>query len=206
MLAHPVSSASGSGPDSLAGPDDLAARPLQIDDEVDGLADHRPHFFGEPTVVGAQHVMPDAGCDVGAEVAVAVGILDRRRCAAGSATIRRPAGWSCTSRTPRVRAPPARRPSAPSRSRRDPTDRCGRLRTTEWRRRTPGCSQSISPSACTVQASGHRARRERQVPAPDTSGFWKYNATLLPISGLSSDSAVRVSHGRLTMSQTNSLW
>src|SRR4029079_8596195 len=63
-------------PGFASGPDDLAARPLEIDDEVDGLADHGPHVFGEPTVIGAQHVMPDTGRDVGAEVAVAVGILD----------------------------------------------------------------------------------------------------------------------------------
>ena len=32
--------------------------------------------LGEPAVTGDQHVMPDAGGDVGAEVAVAVGVLD----------------------------------------------------------------------------------------------------------------------------------
>ena len=39
-----------------------------------------------------------------------------------------------------------------------------------------------------------------------TTGFRKYSATLLPISGFSSDSAVRVSHGRYIMSHTSNLW
>ena len=38
-----------------------------------------------------------------------------------------------------------------------------------------------------------------------TAGFSKYSATLLPISGFSTASAVRVSHGRLIMSHTSSL-
>ena len=42
--------------------------------------------------------------------------------------------------------------------------------------------------------------------ATGTIGFLKYSATLLPISGFSSDSAVRVIHGCSTMSHTSSLW
>ena len=75
MLAHPVSSASGREPEGF-GPGDFAARRLQVEHEVDGLADHRPHLLGEPPVVGDQDVVPDPGGDVGAEVAVAVGVLD----------------------------------------------------------------------------------------------------------------------------------
>ena len=49
----------------------------------------------------------------------------------------------------------------------------------------------------TPHRSGHRLRK--------SAGFRKYSATLLPISGFSSDSAVRVSHGRDIMSHTSSL-
>ena len=75
MLAHPVSSASGSGPEALRA---QAISPLavQVDHEVDGLGDDRPHVLGEPPIAGDQHVVPDAGRDVGTEVAVAVGVLD----------------------------------------------------------------------------------------------------------------------------------
>ena len=57
-------------------PSDLAARPLQVEHEVDGLAHGRPHRLDEPAVAGDQHVVPDAGGQVGAEVAVAVAVLD----------------------------------------------------------------------------------------------------------------------------------
>ena len=76
MLAHPVSSASGSGPDELLAQAISPLTSLQVHHEVDGLGDDGPHHLGEPAVTGDQHVMPDARGDVGAEVAVAVGVFD----------------------------------------------------------------------------------------------------------------------------------
>ncbi len=60
-------------------PSDLAVADLHVDDEVDGLAHHRPHLGGKRVVTGDQHVMPHPGGDVGAKVAVAVGVFDDAR-------------------------------------------------------------------------------------------------------------------------------
>ena len=196
----------GFGSGVASGPGDLAARQLQIEHEVDGLGDDRPHVLGEPSIAGDQHVVPDTGRDVGAEVAVAVGVLDDAVAQLDRPRAVGPLGRPAPLERGACGFQQTRPRSAPSRSRRGPTGRCGRRRTTEWRPRTPVWRRSTARSGGTAPGSGRQARPERQDAATDTAGFWKYSATLLPISGFSSDSAVRVSHGRLTMSHTSSLW
>lgn len=62
------------------------------------------------------------------------------------------------------------------------------------------------PSGLAALLRRQDAGHSWDVTAQDqTAGFSKYIATLLPISGFSTDSAVRVSHGRLIMSHTSSL-
>ena len=205
MLAQPVSSASGSRPDGLLAqeispPDSCMPSTKSMAFVTTGhiVSANRP-------IAGDQHVVPDTGRDVGAEVAVAVGVLDD-----AVADLDRPGAVR-----PLHRAAPlergargleqARPWSAPSRSRRGPRGRCGRRRTTESRPRTPVWRRSTERSGGTAPASGRRAHPERQETATGTTGFVKYIATLLPISGFSADSAVRVSHGRLIMSHTSNL-
>src|SRR5271170_2826812 len=62
-----------------ARPTNFAALELQIQDEVDCGAHRRPHRGREGAVTGDQYVVPDTHRDVGAEVAVAVGVLDDPR-------------------------------------------------------------------------------------------------------------------------------
>ncbi|PQM48371.1 hypothetical protein C1Y40_01411 [Mycobacterium talmoniae] len=57
-------------------PTDFAAGQLQLEHELDRREHRRPHAGGKPAVAGDQHVMPHPGGDVGAEVAVAVGVFD----------------------------------------------------------------------------------------------------------------------------------
>ena len=57
-------------------PIDLAGSGLKIQHKVDRAAHGGPHPFGEVVVAGDQHVVPHSGGDVGAEVAIGVGILD----------------------------------------------------------------------------------------------------------------------------------
>ncbi len=59
-----------------SGPGDFTTLELQVHHEVDRLGDDGPHGFGEAPVAGDQDVVPDPGGDVGAEVAVAVGVFD----------------------------------------------------------------------------------------------------------------------------------
>ncbi len=54
----------------VAAPDNLAARRLQADGELDGGADHWPHPRGEILIAGHQQFMPDADCAVGRVVAL----------------------------------------------------------------------------------------------------------------------------------------
>src|SRR6185312_12152920 len=75
-----------------------------------------------------------------------------------------------------------------------------------WRPMTLVSRRSTARSGGTVPASARPAHREHQETATGPTGFLKYSATLLPITGFSSDSAVRVSHGCSTMSHTSSLW
>ncbi len=60
----------------VTGPDDLAARPLELEHEVDRPLDDRPHRLHEAFVAGQQEVMPHAGGHVGAHVGVELVLLD----------------------------------------------------------------------------------------------------------------------------------
>src|ERR1700722_3200593 len=60
-------------------PTNFAALELQLQDEVDCGAHRRPHRGRKGAVTGDQYVVPDIYCDVGAEVGVAVGVLDDTR-------------------------------------------------------------------------------------------------------------------------------
>ena len=207
MLAQPVSSASVRGR-SRFWPSRFRHPPLQVSTKSMALLTTGHIVLGEPPVAGDQHVMPHPGGDVGAEVAVAVGVLDDavaqldRPGAVGPLVVPAP-----VERRAR-RVPKAPRRSAPSRSRRDPTGRCGPRRTRAGRRRTPAWRQSTWPSAGTAQASERLEHRESREPHSTgaAAGFLKYSATLLPINGFSATPRVRVSHGLLIMSHTSSLW
>ena len=59
-----------------SGPSYFTGRELEFENEVDGLGHHGPHRLREPPVIGDEDMVPDTGGDIGAEVAVAVGILD----------------------------------------------------------------------------------------------------------------------------------
>ncbi len=60
----------------VAGPEDLAPRGLQVEDEVDGPLDHAPGGLEEAPVLGQQPVVPDAGGHVGDGVGVELLLLD----------------------------------------------------------------------------------------------------------------------------------
>ena len=99
MLAHPVSSASGSGPGGASGPSDFAAARLQVHHEVDGLGDHRPHRLGEAAITGDRARGARHRWRCRRRSCCRCWRLRRRRCAAGSATSRLIAGLCGTSRS-----------------------------------------------------------------------------------------------------------
>ncbi len=209
MLAHPVSSASSTDSGIASGPSDLAAVELHRQHEVDGAVHHRPHRLGECAVPGDEHVVPHAGGDVGAEVAVAVGILDD-----AVAQLDRPRAV----RALRVAAPverrPRRLPQPRDRQRHrvldviprvgvaavEPGQRAGGF--LRRRDRLRGLEALLRRQDAGDTGDLMRPQRHR---LPKSAGFWKYRATLLPISGFSAASASRVSHGCDIMSHTSSL-
>ena len=64
-------------PVGVARPRDLAARRLQVEHEVDGPLDGRPHRLEEAEVIAEQEVVPHGGGHVRGEVGVARGVLHR---------------------------------------------------------------------------------------------------------------------------------
>ena len=63
----------------VSGPQDLATRGLEVEHEVDGLLDDRPHGLDEPLVVGEQPAVPHARGHVGTHVGVELVLLHLRR-------------------------------------------------------------------------------------------------------------------------------
>ena len=92
----------------VAGPEDLAARRLQVEDEVDRLLDDRPHRLDEAAVLGEQPAVPHAGGHVGAHVGVELVLLHR-----GAAVRRRRRSTGATSRPRAGGRRATRRPGRP---------------------------------------------------------------------------------------------
>ena len=76
MLAQPVSSASGNGPEGLRA--QQISPPSSCSSKTKSMAARTVGHIGvgKAPVAGDQHVVPDADGDICAEVAVAVGVFD----------------------------------------------------------------------------------------------------------------------------------
>ena len=77
MLDDPVSRAKDQGvPSAWRAQRISPLGRLELEDEVDGPLDHRPHGLGEAVIAGEEDVVPHAGGDVGADVGVELVLFD----------------------------------------------------------------------------------------------------------------------------------
>ena len=201
----------------VAGPEDLAARRLQVEHEVDRRLDDRPHGLDEATVAGEQPVVPHTGRRVGDGVGVELVLLD----AVGQVVlVPRAVGPLGVDQPLRRRARPrgaARTGRAPWPPRRGSRDRRGRPGTRgscpsaaasrRWPRRWrgPRCgvsSPSTAGGSATAGPDGLRGRAARPARAP---AWWRTRRGTCPRSGLRARSVSRVTGGADTMSHSRNL-
>ena len=204
MLDDPVSRAKDQGvPSAWRAQRISPLRGLEIEDEVDGPLDHRPHDLGEAVVAGEEDVVPHAGGDVGADVGVELVVLD-----AAVDVVLVPGAVGPLQRRPATRRPvrlaATRPPSGEGHGRLDVVPRvgvaAGEPRDHAARQLPLGDGVDRLGQLC-----GGDDRRRRQA-AWSTSGLRAYTTKLFPINGLASRSTVRVKAGARMMSHTSSRW
>ena len=158
MLDEPVSRANDHGVPSAWRAHRISPRGgLQVEHEVDGPLDDRPHGLDEAAVAGQQPVVPDAGGHVGEDVGVELVLLDPiGQVVLVPGAVGPLAGRPATRRPARPRRG-GRRGRGPWPPRRGSTGRRGRRGTRgscRWAAATSAMASTVSPTWAAVRMPG----------------------------------------------------